>query len=57
MSNKIKNFVSDIDTALEQFQQQQPLSAAQHEEREKYRKIYELRDEVKPISEEKEELI
>ena len=57
MSKKIKGFVSPIDTALEQFQQQQSLSAAQHEEREKYRKIYELRDKVKPIPEEKEDLI
>lgn len=46
-----RQFVSTIDQALEEFNQSHPLSKAQQEEVDKYRRIYRLRDHISPDAE------
>jgi hypothetical protein len=46
-----RQFVSKIDRALEEFNHSHPLSNAQQEEVDKYRRIYRLRDQKTPDAE------
>jgi hypothetical protein len=47
-----RQFVSKIDRALEEFNHSHPLSKAQQEEVDKYRRIYRLRDQKTAHTEE-----
>lgn len=55
-NKKLTNFVSDLDKFLNDYDNTHELSATQRKERDKFRKIYQLRDSASKVSKSSKEL-